>query len=1118
MDMKKCLSALLAVVLLASACLSGTVFVASAEDDEVAAAPHAFIKSGLVAYYEGTQNTRDGHDTDGTVWEDLVGGHDMTVVVDDNNYFTSEGYHLNSVENFFPETIVQTVNAESFTVELQIKDLVSLGADFNTIMNSRNDNFALFRRNSVNELEFKQTHDISDRPKAPNGLESLQDCLITITRSVIDSKCRLYVNGELKKESISPVLLGVDNLFFGHASASKNYEATYCAMRFYSYDLSEAEVKHNAAVAGYLSLEELYVQDGLVALYSGVSNTKDGYVEDSAVWQDLVGDNHITLSAEGGTTFFTKEGLRTTGVRHYLPESLVDVVNGETFTVEIQFGDFISIGESFNTFLNSSNDAFSLYRDSINDLLHFKFATNLLPERPKVEGALELLDNGLVTATYEVGGKCRLYVNGALKAEVDAPLEMGADDLFIGHNEGHKLFDSTYKSIRFYDRVLTDEEIAHNADVDGCLNAGNVITTPSTITVAQPKTNIAGDVAMIRDVNSSDDLRAMMAMEKRPAAAIYTVDAELQVLNSKGEAFTTLLEALETTEYGVLPILRISDKATVQAIKTFMSQQRFYDICVISTNAALVAEARATCNTIRAAIDLTEAYADQDALTKEDCVSIRRLVKKHDASVAILPAAVADRDMVQYLYDMQIQVWVDAADKLSRAEAYDALLSGATGVISDSTGTLLNIACNELPLYTMTRVPQNVGHRGIPSQAPENTIEGAQAAYENGANCIEIDVYMTTDGEIVVMHDATTLRTCGVDLAVESCTWEQLSQLYANVGYENDPAYKEARIPRFDDYLNFIKDKDCRLFIEIKTTNNAIVPALRDKIEAAGLYDQCTFITFHSHQLQNVRTYYPEMVGGLLCSGYLDEIRSNEDILGVMNAIGPVGATLNPQYAGYGENAIRAALLRGISVLPWTFGSASAPYMDPYLWGYSGLTGDNADQMKRYLKDVTLTGVSDGDTFEVGATVLPVLEVTTYNRNTANSTTAKIVILEGEDIATVGKDGITFTGAGNVTFVVEHTVKSSGKTQAMYAQPITVTVKGDEEESSSVILPEDTTEAEDETTQPAEEDSRTANGEESTAATEKTGCKSVLGVGSVALLVVAAGAVMVRAKKRDEEI
>ena len=98
---------------------------------------------------------------------------------------------------------------------------------------------------------------------------------------------------------------------------------------------------------------------------------------------------------------------------------------------------------------------------------------------------------------------------------------------------------------------------------------------------------------------------------------------------------------------------------------------------------------------------------------------------------------------------------------------------------------------------------------------------------------------------------------------------------------------------------------------------------------------------------------------GALCGGYLDETDSDADMRGVMNFIGKYNATLNPSYSGYGENAIRAALIRGIGVYPWTFAGSS--YNQYFTWGYSGLTGNTAGVLSRHTKRLTLTGAADGD-------------------------------------------------------------------------------------------------------------------------------------------------------------
>ena len=213
-------------------------------------------------------------------------------------------------------------------------------------------------------------------------------------------------------------------------------------------------------------VEHDYVSNGLVAYYSGTQNDRDGHNKNSDKWEDLVGGHDMTIT-KNDTNYFTDAGLKTYNAKHKFPESVVNVVNGQAFTVEILFGDFVSKGADFNTFLNSSGDQVALFRRNSNNELELKFAINS-GARIKIKGCLDLLQNSLITLTFEQNGKACIYVNGELKGEVATIAgSLGAPDLFIGHDAAAKTFDTTYRSIRFYDRALTAEEVAANAAVDG---------------------------------------------------------------------------------------------------------------------------------------------------------------------------------------------------------------------------------------------------------------------------------------------------------------------------------------------------------------------------------------------------------------------------------------------------------------------------------------------------------------------------------------------------------------------------------------------------------------------------------------------------------------------------
>lgn len=1123
--MKRFLSILLTLCLILPAAMTGMNFTAAAAEEVIVPAPTAYVRNGLVAWYDGKQNTRGGHDNASAVWEDLIHGYDLTVSTSSDCGFTDEGFHQKNGKSYFPEKILDTVNGEAFTVEILFSDFVSIGRDFNTFMNSDNDNFALFRRNSNDNLEFKFSGTAgANRPMTGNGLALLQNALITVTYKV-EGAVIIYVNGENVAEKPCSSLMGADNLFIGH-EGSKDYETTYRSMRFYNRELSPAEVRHNAAVDGLCSIKDLYVQDGLVSLFSGVQNTAEGYDPTASVWADLVSGNDLTLTLND-KNYFTREGFHLNSTRNYFNENILNVINGNAFTVEMYLGDLESLGNDFNTFLNSTNDAFSLFRRNSNNVLEFKFAANGGAERPVVQDGLETFANSLITVTYKVGGETVIYVDGVAAASKPSPKAMGANDFFLGHNESSRNYDTTFRALRFYDRDLTAAEVAANARADGAVvGTSEQPKTPGYVSIAQPKTPIAGDVALVRPVDSASELNAVCKQGAfSPAAVILTLNASLQVVNASGAKIDTLDNVLDKLGYTVIPVFAVKDQKTVNALAEYLKSIRFYDCAVMSADAELILAARKLMPQVRGVIDYTETYKDKTTLTKDECIELRKSIHSHMGTVAVLPQACARTEVVQYLYDQIVNVWVRAADQMTAADHYDTLLSGAIGIITDDCEALYATAA-KLPSVTMSRMPLNIGHRGIPSGGyPENTLEGAIAAYEAGADVIEIDIYLTTDKEIVIMHDGSSGRTCNRDLGMETSTLAQLKELYVNKGFENKEGLNKCRIPTLREYLEYFKNTDCAIFIEIKSGKADIVPIMKALIEEYDMYAQCAVITFSEAQMANMMKYYPEMSVGALCSGYMGEANPDSDSRNLMNFIGKYNATLNPNSGGYGANAIRAALLRGIAVYPWTFDGAS--YNNYLTWGYSGLTGNSANTMARDPKKLTMTAELP-ETLSVGDVITLKAETVTYKRDVNDvtaSTNLSFMIVDGSDAATLDGNKLTITGSGDVAVVAVYSFTRSPK-YTLVTQPMILHVEGAPAESDTEA--ETVTGADPVVTDPADTTGETLPGETTDAETDigtaapgtesetqetASGCKSALS--AALLLVLSAGAVVTVRKKKD---
>ena len=869
-----------------------------------------------------------------------------------------------------------------------------------------------------------------------------------------------------------------------------------------------------------------YITDGLVSLYSGTQNQDSGHDASATVWQDIVGDNDLDVT---GSEFNELGLFMSRDDKHLFPEAIVDLVNSQEFTVELLFNDFTSVGSAYNTFLNSSNDNFALYREVGADQIVFKFAANPGNERPRVNNALARLKNGLISVTYKVGGSCRIYMDGVLCAEVPCNKTMGANNLFIGLAMDVKAYETTYRSMRFYNRELTEAEVAANATADG-FTLYETLETPY-VDIAQPKTNVAGDIAMVREVGTAAELELISNMATPPAAVIVNVDSGLNIRANDDSQICTVDELIQKLEFRIFPVFRVSDADTITKLSAFLSTVNFLDVMFISKDPALISEANQKFAVGRGVIDYTEKYANKASLTAEECMAIRAEMKINNAYVALLPAALCDRDTVQYLYDRQVAVWCGINAEPTTEEQYAALLSGAIGVVSDATNDLLEIAC-ALPENTMTRLPLNIGHRGIVSLAPENTIAGYLLAAEKGVDVVEIDVYMTKDKQLVVFHDETTGRLWNKDLTITSSTPAELQALSLNDATAKQyPEFKDVKIPSFEECLKALKDVDVQMFVEIKTADYSIPAAVRDLVKKYNMEDRCSVITFSGAQLQKMAEVWPEMSGGLLRLESYDGITNDAPEAGLIQAfgvIGPLGGTLNPQHlTQMKDNVIRESLLRGVLVYPYSY--ANNGYRQAFAWGYSGLTGDTPEVMGAYGKTLTVENLPDGTTIQAGERFKVDVMLTQYNgqkrKVSTSGTGLSMRVISGEKGASLIQPNweLAFNTEGEYKIVITYTEKIGSYRVTHVSDVITVNVTPAEQES------EITTDAPTEPvvtepvgtepvgTEPVEDPTETPSDEATQAKTETPtepeangngGCASAMMASAVVIMTMAAAVVL----------
>lgn len=149
-----------------------------------------------------------------------------------------------------------------------------------------------------------------------------------------------------------------------------------------------------------------------------------------------------------------------------------------------------------------------------------------------------------------------------------------------------------------------------------------------------------------------------------------------------------------------------------------------------------------------------------------------------------------------------------------------------------------------------------IAHRGASHDAPENTLESIELGWKQQADAVELDIMLSKDGRIVVIHDKDTKRLAGVDRLVVEQTFEELRTL--DVGRWKDARWEGTRIPLFSSVLASIPEGK-RLFIEIKC-GSEILPELKRELETARRRSaQTALIGFSAPTMADAKMIFPEL-------------------------------------------------------------------------------------------------------------------------------------------------------------------------------------------------------------------------------------------------------------------
>jgi glycerophosphoryl diester phosphodiesterase len=149
------------------------------------------------------------------------------------------------------------------------------------------------------------------------------------------------------------------------------------------------------------------------------------------------------------------------------------------------------------------------------------------------------------------------------------------------------------------------------------------------------------------------------------------------------------------------------------------------------------------------------------------------------------------------------------------------------------------------------------GHRGHSIGAPENTIAALKATQANGGTSAEIDIRLTKDGEIVLLHDDFLDRTSNGKGLLSDLTFDAVRKLDAGSWFA--PSFAGERIPTLAEAADCSREAGLGLVIEIKEERQAerMIDQLVKLIEASDLAEQAVFISFDHTFLKALKDRLP---------------------------------------------------------------------------------------------------------------------------------------------------------------------------------------------------------------------------------------------------------------------
>lgn len=255
----------------------------------------------------------------------------------------------------------------------------------------------------------------------------------------------------------------------------------------------------------------------------------------------------------------------------------------------------------------------------------------------------------------------------------------------------------------------------------------------------------------------------------------------------------------------------------------------------------------------------------------------------------------------------------------------------------------------------MAMIPFLVGHRGASHKAPENTLPSYRLAFQEGADRIEGDFWLTSDERIVCLHDPTTTRTAPHQPVIDVRRSSLQTVKKYDVGLWKGELYKNTSIPTLDQILEELP-LEISIYIEIKQADPRILSAIFKAAKKSNVdLKRLTLISFKEDIVKQAKQLAPELTVYLIHNLNHQEHDGPaniylEKIIEKALSIGADGLNLgsSPLITRWFVERIK---MSGLEFHVWTVNSAEEAFRYMEL-GIDSITTDRPEGLRKELTDL----------------------------------------------------------------------------------------------------------------------------------------------------------------------